>query len=175
MPAGGAYHGPDLALAVYVLHEAVEKIYPAIAEMNRVREEHREAMQEKMKKLHELIEEEKTKDAAKLADEIHELRGEMHAAMHENEGKLMQMLSEEQRAEVRVILEHHQEEVSALWRDMRPQYEVLQEQARAEIREVLNDEQRATYEELLERQRERGQRDSDRERGNARDREEETS
>ncbi|MGD2152252.1 MAG: hypothetical protein PVG79_03230 [Gemmatimonadales bacterium] len=73
-------------------------------------------------------------------------------------------LSEEQKAEVQAILERHRGQVEDLWRQMRPRYEELQEQARAEIRGLLTEEQTAAYDALLERQRRREHRDDDRRR-----------
>jgi hypothetical protein len=69
-------------------------------------------------------------------------------------------LSDEQKTEVQGILERHQEQMSDLWREWRPRYEELQEQARAEIRGVLSEEQAAAYDALLERQRQRRERDN---------------
>jgi hypothetical protein len=74
-------------------------------------------------------------------------------------------LSDEQRSEVQGILERHREQVSGLWSEMRPRYEELQQQARAEIRGVLTDQQAAAYDALLQKQRERHERD-DRRHGN---------
>lgn len=68
-------------------------------------------------------------------------------------------LSEEQRTEVQGILERHREQVEEHWREMRPKYEELQQQARADIRAVLTEEQAAAYDALLERQRQRRERD----------------
>jgi hypothetical protein len=68
-------------------------------------------------------------------------------------------LSEEQRTEVHGILERHREQVSNLWKEWRPRYDELQEQARVEIRGVLTEEQAAAYDALLERQRQRRERD----------------
>ncbi|UCC84897.1 MAG: hypothetical protein JSW46_08255 [Gemmatimonadota bacterium] len=72
-------------------------------------------------------------------------------------------LSEEQRTEVHGILERHREQVEEHWRDMRPKYEELQQQARDEIRAALTEEQAAAYDALLERHRQRrGRNDRDR-------------
>ncbi|NIN72704.1 MAG: hypothetical protein GTO46_12440 [Gemmatimonadetes bacterium] len=68
-------------------------------------------------------------------------------------------LSEEQRTEVQGILERHREQVSDLWKEWRPRYDELQEQVRADIRGVLTEEQAASYDALLERQRQRRERD----------------
>ncbi len=75
-------------------------------------------------------------------------------------------LSEEQQAQVRAIAERHRDQVSALWREMRPRFEELQAQARSEIRAVLTEEQQAAYDDLLQEQRNRHQRDLDRRHGN---------
>lgn len=78
--------------------DQTEKIYPRLAELNRLHDEHREQMREKMKELRSLLEDEKTKQAAKLAEEIHDLRGELRATLHEKQGEIMSLLDEEQRA-----------------------------------------------------------------------------
>jgi hypothetical protein len=78
-------------------------------------------------------------------------------------------LSAAQRTEVQGILERHHEQVSGLWRDMRPRYEELQQQARAEIRGLLTEDQAAAYDALLQRQRERHERDDNRRRDNNRE------
>jgi Spy/CpxP family protein refolding chaperone len=61
-------------------------------------------------------------------------------------------LTEQQRAQVDAIVERNREQVAALWQETRPRYEELQSHLRQEIREILNDEQRAKYQELLEKQ-----------------------
>lgn len=78
-------------------------------------------------------------------------------------------LSEQQKTEVQAILERHREQVSEVWGEMRPKYEELQEQARAEIRSLLSEEQMAAYDALLERQREREQRNQPRRRDDNRE------
>jgi hypothetical protein len=78
-------------------------------------------------------------------------------------------LTEEQKTEVQAILERSREQVEELWREMRPRYEELQEQARAEIRALLSEEQAAAYDALLERQRQRRERDQDEGRDNNRE------
>jgi Spy/CpxP family protein refolding chaperone len=64
-------------------------------------------------------------------------------------------LSEAQRAQIEVLVEGHREQVSALWREMRPRFEEFQAQLRTEIRQVLTAEQLAAYEALLEKEKER--------------------
>jgi uncharacterized membrane protein len=66
-------------------------------------------------------------------------------------------LSDQQRAAVEVIVERHQELLSDVWREMRPRYEELRQQARAEIKAVLSQEQLEAYEALLAREAERRQ------------------
>lgn len=80
--------------------EQTTKIFPLMADMNRERDEHREAMQEKMKELREMLKDEDASDskAAQLAMEIHKMRGEQHEAMHAMQGKLMGLLDDEQKA-----------------------------------------------------------------------------
>lgn len=64
-------------------------------------------------------------------------------------------LTDEQRTQVQGILERSREHASVLWREYRPRYQELQEQARAEIRALLTEEQVTAYDALLERQRQR--------------------
>jgi Spy/CpxP family protein refolding chaperone len=64
-------------------------------------------------------------------------------------------LTPEQRAQVEATVERHRQAVSALWREVRPRFEEMKAQLREEIRSTLDDEQRATYEELLKRESER--------------------
>jgi len=78
--------------------DQTEKVYPRIAEMNRLHDEHREQIQAKMKELETLVDEEKAGEAAKLAMEIHKLRGDFQALMHGKQGELMKLLSDEQQA-----------------------------------------------------------------------------
>ncbi|UCC71727.1 MAG: hypothetical protein JSV86_15315 [Gemmatimonadota bacterium] len=75
-------------------------------------------------------------------------------------------LDEEQQAQVQVVVEEYREQISSIWREVRPRYEELQEQLRAEIRAVLTEEQAANYDALLQRQRERHEREVDRRHGN---------
>jgi Spy/CpxP family protein refolding chaperone len=64
-------------------------------------------------------------------------------------------LSDTQRAQIEVLVEEHREQVSALWKEMRPRFEDYQSQLRGEIREVLTPEQLAAYEALLAKEQER--------------------
>lgn len=64
-------------------------------------------------------------------------------------------LTAEQRTQIEAVIEHHREQVSALWRETRPRYEELKTQLRSEIRELLSEEQKETYEALLRRSDER--------------------
>lgn len=64
-------------------------------------------------------------------------------------------LSDTQRAQIELLVEGHREQVSALWKEMRPRFEQYQSQLRSEIREVLTPEQLAAYEALLEKEQER--------------------
>ncbi|HSG81654.1 MAG TPA: hypothetical protein VLC48_05355 [Gemmatimonadota bacterium] len=66
-------------------------------------------------------------------------------------------LSDEQRVEVEAIVQRHQELLSDVWREMRPRYEELREQARADIKAVLTQEQLEAYEALLAEEAERRQ------------------
>lgn len=65
-------------------------------------------------------------------------------------------LNPEQRTQVEAYIDRHREAVSALWREMRPQFEARKAQLRDDIRRILDDEQRAAYEALLAREAERG-------------------
>jgi uncharacterized membrane protein len=67
-------------------------------------------------------------------------------------------LSDGQRAQIAAIVEQQREQVSGLWREMRPRYEEVKQQARQEIQEVLNEEQRVAYQALLDREAERRRR-----------------
>jgi hypothetical protein len=58
-------------------------------------------------------------------------------------------LSPVQRDSVRAILERHRPAFEAAWREMRPRYDSLREQVRAEIAAQLSADQRARYERLL--------------------------
>ena len=64
-------------------------------------------------------------------------------------------LTTEQQTQVQTIVEGYHEQVSALWRETNPRFESLKSQVRAEIREVLDEEQKAKYQALLEKQAER--------------------
>lgn len=61
-------------------------------------------------------------------------------------------LTEEQQGRLETIVERHRETYSALWREIRPQFDTIQANLRREIRDALNDEQRAKYDELLKNQ-----------------------
>ncbi len=80
--------------------EQTTKIYPLLAEANNDREKGHEAIQEKMKELRELLDEEKVdeKKAAKLAMDIHEMRGEFHEKNHAAQTKLLELLDDGQKA-----------------------------------------------------------------------------
>lgn len=82
-----------------------------------------------------------------------EARRDDHGARHR--GYLARLAAEldltaEQQAQVSTTVERHREKVSALWREMRPQFEQMKSDLRRDIREVLNEEQREKYEQLLE-------------------------
>jgi hypothetical protein len=64
-------------------------------------------------------------------------------------------LSETQREQIEVLVEGHREQVSTLWKEMRPRLEGLQSQLRTEIRQALTPEQLPAYEALLEKEQER--------------------
>ncbi len=64
-------------------------------------------------------------------------------------------LTQEQRTQVQAIVESYHDQVSALWRETNPRFEELKSQVRSEIRELLDEEQKAKYQALLDRQAER--------------------
>jgi gas vesicle protein len=69
-------------------------------------------------------------------------------------------LTDAQRVQVDTIIERHRQRVSALWKEVRPQYEQMKQNLRQEIRGVLTGQQRARYEELVrEHDSRRGRRD----------------
>ncbi|UCC48245.1 MAG: hypothetical protein JSV41_12365 [Gemmatimonadota bacterium] len=92
---------------------------------------------------------------------IHERwRGEGERERDRREGYLEWLaaelqLTQDQEAQLEAIVERHREEMSAIWREMRPRFEQLRDQARAEVRALLTEEQLAAYERLLEREAER--------------------
>lgn len=93
------------AFRLYKLTEYLElsedqtaKIFPLIAAHKKAREEGREAMNEKMDSLRELVDEEKWGEAAKLADAIQDLRAEHMKRMQKEQSELRKLLSDEQRA-----------------------------------------------------------------------------
>lgn len=68
-------------------------------------------------------------------------------------------LTAEQRETVDTILAQQQLDMQELWRQMRPQFDALRDTIRSKIMDVLTDEQKQTYNELIERSRRRGERD----------------
>jgi Spy/CpxP family protein refolding chaperone len=68
-------------------------------------------------------------------------------------------LTSEQREMVDTILAQQQLDMQELWRQMRPQFDALRDTIRSKIMDVLTDEQKQTYNELVERSRRRGERD----------------
>ena len=58
-------------------------------------------------------------------------------------------LTQGQRDSVRAILDRHRPAFDALWRELRPRYDSLRQQVRAEIRVQLTSEQRTRYERLI--------------------------
>ncbi|HEU4700367.1 MAG TPA: hypothetical protein VFS40_14380 [Gemmatimonadales bacterium] len=61
-----------------------------------------------------------------------------------------------QRDSVRAVLERHRPQMDSLWQSVRPRFETLRTTIRSEIRTHLTPEQRARYEQLLERRRHDG-------------------
>jgi Spy/CpxP family protein refolding chaperone len=85
--------------------EQTAKIYPRIAANKKQSEEHFEQMKEQMKKLRELVDEEKWGKAAKLSEEIHALRIEHMDARNAEHLEMMSLLSDEQQAKF-MLFEH---------------------------------------------------------------------
>lgn len=61
-------------------------------------------------------------------------------------------LTEEQHARAQNTVERHREQMSGLWREVRPRFEEMKAELRGEIRNLLSEEQRTRYEELLKNQ-----------------------
>ena len=78
-------------------------------------------------------------------------------------------MSDAQRQTVDSILERRADRMRAVWREVEPRFHAISDSARSEIMEVLTPEQRAEYEELLERRRDR-RRDGDRDDDGKKDR-----
>jgi len=75
-------------------------------------------------------------------------------------------LTAEQREMVDTILARQQVDMQDLWRQMRPQFDALRDTIRAKIMDVLTDEQKQTYNELIERSSKRGERDRENQHNN---------
>ena len=60
-------------------------------------------------------------------------------------------LTAAQQESVRVILERRQEAMHRLWQEVHPQFDSLRLQVRSEIMALLDEEQQATYEDLIAR------------------------
>ena len=73
-------------------------------------------------------------------------------------------MSDAQRAAIDSILERRADRMRAVWHEVEPQLDAISDSARSEIMGVLTPEQRAEYEELLDRRR----RDRDRDRSDGR-------
>lgn len=67
-------------------------------------------------------------------------------------------LTVEQRSHVERTVDEHRTAVTALWREMRPEFEALKARLREDIRTVLDDQQREAYDALLAREAERRRR-----------------
>ncbi len=68
-------------------------------------------------------------------------------------------LTAAQREMVDTILARRQVDMRELWQEMRPQFDALRDTIRSKIMDVLTDEQRQTYNELIESSNRRGDRD----------------
>lgn len=85
--------------------EQTSKIYPRMAANKKDAEAHFEQMQEQMKTLRELVDEEKWSKAAKLGEEIQALKLEHMAARNAAHSEIMELLSDEQKAKF-MLFEH---------------------------------------------------------------------
>ncbi len=87
--------------------EQTTKIYPLLAEANKDRENGHDALQEKMKELRELLDEEKVdeKKAAKLAMDIHEMHWDFQERNHAAQSRLLELLDDGQKAKF-MVFEH---------------------------------------------------------------------
>ena len=138
--------------------DQTEKVYPRIAEMNRLHDEHREQMQAKMKELETLVNEEKAGEAAKLAMEIHKLRGDFQALMHGKQGELMKLLSDEQQAKYILFEQRFEGHLQGVAGRMRERLGEHREGRPGELREEMRQEHR----EEMRKERLRDSRDDDR-------------
>jgi len=71
-------------------------------------------------------------------------------------------LSAEQRSAIDSILDLQQAEMRIAWRQMRAQLDTLRQNISVEIMTFLDEEQQAQYREMIERSRNKGDRDRDR-------------
>jgi Spy/CpxP family protein refolding chaperone len=78
--------------------EQTAKLFPRMAAARKAQEEGMQQVREKMKELRQLVKTEKWSEGAKLAEEIHAMRGEQMRKHHEAMGDLMRLLTDEQRA-----------------------------------------------------------------------------
>ncbi len=78
--------------------EQTAKLFPRMAATRKAHEEGMDKVRDKMKALRQLVKTEKWSEGAKLAEEIHALRGEQMRKHHEAMNDLMQLLTDEQRA-----------------------------------------------------------------------------
>jgi hypothetical protein len=113
------------AFRLYRLTEYLEltetqtaKVYPKLAEMQRVREEHMEAVQAKMDALAEMLEADKVQadKAAAQAREIRDLQNEHFTRMHALESDLMGMLDQVQQAKYVIFESHFQKHLNRVAR-----------------------------------------------------------
>lgn len=78
--------------------EQTAKLFPRMAAARKAHDEGMDRVREKMKELRQLVKTEKWSEGAKLAAEIHAMRGEAMQRHHEAMGDLMKLLTDEQRA-----------------------------------------------------------------------------
>jgi len=93
------------AFRLYKLTEYLEltedqtaKLFPRMAAARKAHDESMDEVRQKMKALRQLVKTEKWSEGAKLAAEIHAMRGEAMRKHHEAMGDLMKLLTDEQRA-----------------------------------------------------------------------------
>ncbi len=78
--------------------EQTAKLFPRMAAVRKAQQEGMDKVREKMKELRQLVKKEDWAKGAKLAEEIHAMRGEQMRKHHEAMGDLMKLLTVEQRA-----------------------------------------------------------------------------
>lgn len=111
-----AFRAYQLTEYLSLSEEQTAEIYPKLAAMNEEREEHRELIREKMEELGELLEgkEPDTAKAARLARDIHQLRGEHQDRMFAAQENIMDLLGDEQQARYVMFRAHFQKHLNSV-------------------------------------------------------------